>query len=223
MSIGCVTIGDAFNSFATQNPEIYSDAFCSAIETAKRLGATCVNHYCYHICMGELDYSRMERFWNKPLTLAESLKVVLTLENEAHDATATPDNMIKIIKHFNSPYFKTNLDVTNYFHASREGYPEAYDLLKNHIGYVHLKNGCRYRDGMPSYNTGSSMTGYNAPAPIQYTLLQEGSQNIAGLLFQLKNDGLYNGLCTLEPHTEPEFVESFYINEVAYLRKLGLF
>lgn len=221
--VGCVTIGDAFNVAISQKPDEYSDALCSAIEAAKLLEADCVNHYCYHISMGEPDFARMEQFWSKPLRLAESLQIVLALENEAHDSTALPESMLSIVNHFDSPFFKTNFDATNYFHASCEGYPRAYEILKNHIGYVHLKNGCLYQEGMPQQNTGAPMTGYHSPAPIQYTQLQDGSLNMAGLLYRLRHDGTYNGLCTLEPHTKPEYVEEFYINEVTYLRTLGIF
>ena len=221
--IGCVTIGDAFDSSIKTNCEGYVDALCSAIETAKELGAPVVNHYCYHINMDGPDFAVMEKYWAKPIALAEKLKITLALENEAHDSTSTPEKMLSILQHFNSPYYKTNFDATNYFHASCEGYPAAYELLRDYIGYVHLKNGCLYRDGMPRANTGSPMTGYHAPAPIQYTPLPDGAVNIVGLLSRMKEDGSYNGLCTLEPHTKPEFVEAFYGREIAYLRELGFF
>ena len=221
--VGCVTMGDAFDSGIINDPEGYADALCSAIEAAKILGASCVNHYCFHISMNEPDYRLMERYWAKPLALAEELNITLALENEAHDATATPDKMLVVLKHFDSPYFKTNFDATNYFHASCEGYPASYEVLKDYIGYVHLKNGCLYREGMPPENTGAPMSGYHEPAPIQYTPIPDGAVNIAGLLSRIIEDKSYDGLCTLEPHTKPEFVEAFYAREIAYLRRLGFF
>ena len=220
--IGCVTMGDAFNPDIKTDANGYADALCSAIEAAKELGAYCVNHYCFHISMDAPDFARMEEFWKKPLALAESLGIVLALENEAHDSTATPEKMLTVLRHFNSPYFKTNFDATNYFHASCEGYPAAYEVLKDYIGYVHLKNGCLYRDGMPPENTGAPMSGYHEPAPIQYTPLPDGAVNIVGLISRLEEDG-YTGLCSLEPHTTPELVEKFYAREISYLHKLGLF
>jgi sugar phosphate isomerase/epimerase len=221
--IGCVTVNDAFDPAIHSNPDAYIRALCSGIETAKLLGASCVNHYCCHISRNELDFALMERFWTKPLALAEDLKVTLVLENEAHDSTSTPEKMLAVLHNFQSAYFKTNFDATNYFHASCEGYPGAYDLLREYIAYVHIKNGCLYREGLPPQNTGSPMTGYNAPARIQYTSLQDGTVNIPGLLARLEEDGIYNGLCTLEPHTKPEYVEAFYAREIAYLRKTGFF
>lgn len=221
--IGCVTMGDAFDAGAVADGAGYVKALCSAIEAAKALGAPVVNHYCFHISRDEPDFARMERYWTEPLRLAAELGVTLALENEAHDATRTPALMLSVIEHFNHPSFKTNYDATNYFHASCEGYPAGYDVLKNHIGYVHLKNACLHRAGMPAENTGAPMSGLHEPTPIQYTPIPDGALNIAGLIARLMEDGRYDGLCTLEPHTRPEFVEAFYARESAYLRGLGFF
>lgn len=67
------------------------------------------------------------------------------------------------------------------------------------------------------------MSGHYAPMPIQYASIEDGCVNIAGLLRRLQNDGLYNGACTLEPHTQPQYVEPFYACETTALRKLGFF
>lgn len=221
--ICCVTYNDAFNKEIVGQSDVYVKGLCSAIRTAARLGAPCVNHYCYYIAKDHLDFDRMEQYWTKPLLLAEQLGVRLALENEAHDATGTPQGMQKVLDHFDSPWFLTNLDATNYFHASCEGFPMAYDLLKDKIGYVHLKNACLYREGLPAHSTGAPMSGHYAPMPIQYASIEDGCVNIAGLLRRLQNDGLYNGACTLEPHTQPQYVEPFYACETTALRKLGFF
>lgn len=221
--ICCVTYNDAFEADVVADEELYAEGLCSAVRAADRLGAPCVNHYCYYISKDTLDFDRMERFWRKPLKLAEKLGIPLVLENEAHDATGTPQGMRAVLDHFDSPYFLTNLDATNYFHASCEGFPMAYDLLRDKIGYVHLKNACLYRDGLPPQNTGAPMSGYHAPAPIQYASVPDGAVNIFGLLTRLTDDGVYHGACTLEPHTRPEYVEGFYARETAALRRLGFF
>ncbi len=221
--IGCVTLGDAFDEAAVGDEAGYVAALCSAVEAAKILGAPVVNHYCYHISRDEPDFARMERYWSEPLRLAENLNIALALENEAHDATRTPDRMAAVLAHFDHPNFLTNYDATNYFHASCEGYPAGYEVLCDRIGYVHLKNACLHRPGMPQENTGAPMSGHFGPAPIQYTPIPDGALNIAGLITRLMEDGKYDGLCTLEPHTKPEFVQSFYARECAYLHGLGFF
>lgn len=221
----CVTYDGAFDGGATRDAQLYSDKLMEALDAARELGAKAVNHYCYHISLGECNFSRMEQFWTRPLRHAEETGVKLALENEAHDATRTPEGMLSVLKHFDSPYFLTNYDATNYLHASCEGYPAGYEILKAHLGYVHLKNGCLYRADakQPEYNRGAAMSGHYNPAPIQYCPLPDGAVNIPGLLTRLQEDGTYDGVCTLEPHTRPEHVQEFYTRESKWLRRLGFF
>lgn len=200
VQIDCVTLGEAFNVNDDTVPERYAANLCSAIEAAKFLGAGRVNHYCAGISPSEADFKRMEKYWSEPIYLAEKLGIILALENEAHDATKTPDRMIKIIEHFNSPFFKTNLDVTNYYQAGCDGFPDAYDLLRSHIGYIHIKNARRNLDGF------------------RYVPIPRGAVNIGGLLTQVIEEGVYDGLCSLEPHTAPEKVEEYYAIETEWLK-----
>lgn len=47
--------------------------------------------------------------------------------------------MKTIVEHMNSEYFKTNFDATNYYQAGYEGFPYAYEVLKEYIVHVHIK------------------------------------------------------------------------------------
>ncbi len=226
ISIYCVTQGSGFSPEAVKDPKVYVEYLLHAIDAAVFLGAKVVNHYCGHICPGETaDFDRLELYWREPLEYASQKGIVLALENEAHDWTATPEKMLKIMEHFDHPNFKTNFDAVNYFHASCEGFPGAYMLLRPYIGYVHIKNACM-RDArweQPEYNRGQPMSGIHAPSPIQYTTIPRGSLNIPALISRLEEDGEYQGICTLEPHTTPQHVEEFYAEESAWLKKLGFF
>lgn len=224
--IDCVTMEAAFCEQAVESPDYYADLLMGAIDAAVAVGAKLVNHYCYFINLEEEpDFARMEAFWNRPLAYAKEKNVTLVLENEAHDATRRPELTAAIMEHFHDDAFKTNYDAVNYFHASAEGFPVAYEILKPYIGYVHLKNACLHRDGanQPKENVGAPMSGLYAGRPIQYAPIPDGSVNIAGLVSALMEDGFYTGTCTLEPHTVPECVESFYQRETQWLRKLNLF
>lgn len=226
ITIDCVTMEAAFCEQAVESPDFYADLLMGAIDAAAAVGAKLVNHYCYFINLDEKpDFARMEAFWNKPLAYAKEKHVTLVLENEAHDATRRPELMAAIMEHFHDGAFRTNFDAVNYFHASAEGFPAAYEILKPYIGYVHLKNACLHRNGagQPKENEGAPMSGLYEGRPIQYAPIPDGSVNIAGLINALIEDGLYTGTCTLEPHTVPECVESFYRRETQWLRKLNLF
>lgn len=226
IKIHCVTLGCAFSAEAVKSPDIYGEYLMSAIDAAKELGATVVNHYCGEINPHEnADFNRLEKYWRAPLLYAEKNGITLALENEAHDCTRTPEKMLKIMEYFNHKNFKTNFDAVNYFHASCEGFPQAYQVLKPYIGYVHIKNACLYSaaQNQPEYNMGAPMSGYHAPNPIQYTPIPHGAVNIPALLSEIESDGEYKGICTLEPHTTAEHVEEFYARESTWLRQLGFF
>lgn len=226
VTVDCVTLGAAYDKDICSSPKTYEELLYHAIEFAARIGAKLVNHYCYWISREEIpDLHRMEEFWAGPLDFAKREGICLVLENEAHDSTRTPESMRTILDHFHDPFFKTNYDVTNYYHASCEGFPAGYEILKPYIGYVHLKNGCLYREGagQPDPHRGMPMSGLYAPTPIQYAPIPDGAVNIAGLLFRLQEEKSYSGTCTLEPHTQPDFVEDFYRRESNWLRALGFF
>ncbi|MBQ8306056.1 MAG: TIM barrel protein [Blautia sp.] len=224
IDINVVTVEAAFCEDAVKTPEIYTDILCSAIDAAAMAGAKIVNHYCYYINLDEKpDYERLDRFWGPSLDYARRKGITLVLENEAHDVTRNPETTAEIMRHFDDPCFLTNLDAANYFHASREGFPAAYEILKPWIGYIHLKNACLFREGagQPEENRGAPMSGLYAPQPVQYAPLPEGSVNISGLISAVLADGRYQGIMTLEPHTVPENVENFYRIETEWLAKLG--
>ena len=224
--IFCVTQGAGFSPEAVADPAVYAEYLIHAVDAAAELGAQVVNHYCGNISSSDLpDFDVLEQYWRGPLEHAEKRGVTLVLENEAHDSTSTPRKMRRILEHFRHPRFRTNFDAVNYFHASCEGFPGAYEVLRPFIGYVHIKNACLYdpEADQPAYNRGMPMSGLYAPAPIQYTTILEGAVNIPALLTRLEQDGEYTGVCTLEPHTTPEHVEEFYARESAWLRSLGFF
>ncbi len=219
-----VVFGAAFDRSVVNNPDLYADEFAKAVDVAEFFGAKIVNHYCHLISTSdEMDYEILERYYRKALEQAEKKKIVLTLENEAHDMVRTPLKMKMAIEHFNSQYFKTNYDATNYLQSSCEAFPAAYNILREHIKHVHIKNGCKY-DG--TYHTlkewiGGALSGSSAPGNIYYTLANDGAVNNYGLLKTLQSDG-YKGFCTLEPHTDREHVLAYYEPEIAFLRSVDV-
>ncbi len=220
--IGCVTFGGAFDETLFKvDPSVYSDQLVETVRFAKKVGAEVVNHYCFHISMDEhVDIERIKRYMSPAIEEAERLCIPLALENEAHDSTASPEQMKFILESIGSRYFGTNFDATNYYHAGCEGFPFGYDLLKDYIKYVHIKNGCIYKEETHSGldGKGTPMSGLLDGKTIFYPTLGEGAVNIAGLLARLERDG-YNGLVTLEPHVSPSSVEAYYEKEIAFLRK----
>lgn len=224
LTVGSVSSGLGLDSMMTSDPKAFSDELVAAVEAAAFFGARVVNHYSDKIQPGTVpELGRLHEYFDAALKKAEDLGVVLALENEACDASGIPENMLEIVKDFNSPNFKTNFDATNYYHASCEAFPYAYELLRDEIAYVHIKNGRIYRPGGYCPDTkwyGTSMT--RTAGTIYYCEAKDGVVNIDGLLRRLAADG-YDFMCTLEPHTTRQNAIDCIHNEVAYLKGTGLF
>jgi len=221
MNVCCFTFGGGLDPEFVMDRKRFSDEFVRAVELASEFGATIVNHYSDAITpSGIVDLEMLHEYWEGALNRAEELDITLALENEALDATKSPDNMLEIIRSFNSSSFKTNFDATNYYQSGNEPFPYAYEILKKHIVYVHIKNGCKYN---AQYCTdpewvGGPLSGTFAGTSIYYLEAGTGAVNIDGLLDRLDSDG-YDGYCVLEPHTTRQNAIDCIQKEVAYLRK----
>lgn len=223
LHVACVAFGGAFHPEIVQDRALYIRELVLAIEIAHDLGAEMVNHYCNHIAPGfELNFPVLEQYFARPLRRAEELGVTLVLENEAHDVSYRPENVREIVHHFNSPYFRTNFDVANYYQASCEAFPHAYDVVKDAIGYVHIKNGRIAAPDQASDWLGGEMSGSNAGRRILYTPPTEGAVNIIGLLDRLTQDE-YDGYIALEPHSSVANVLAYYQEAIPLLRSMGYF
>ena len=224
MTVGALSSGLGLDTQMTSDPELFSQELVTTVEAAAFFGAKVVNHYSDKIQPGLTpEIERLHQYFDAAVKRAEELGVILALENEAGDASRTPENMLKIVESFDSPNFKTNFDATNYYHASCEAFPYAYELLQKHIAYVHIKNGRLYRPGGFCPDTkwfGGAMT--CEPGTIYYCEAKDGVVNIDGLVHRLAQDG-YQGLCTLEPHTTRENAIRAIHGEVRYLRATDLF
>lgn len=223
----CVAFGAAFDKALTKNKngDLFAVELARAVEAADTLGAKLVNLYCYHICMDDTpNLNVLHRYFDKGIAEAERTGVTIVLENEAHDCTKNPLQMLEAVKGMNSPNFRTNYDSTNYYQAGFEPYPYAYEVLRDVIAYVHIKNGCVYRPehGHKEEFVGGACTGALAGEHIYYPTADDGAVNIEGLLHRLTKDG-YNGFCTLEPHTTPEQCIRYYKDETRYLYGTGFF
>ena len=225
INVCCVAFGSGFDADFAKKKDLFSQELVRTVEVAADMECGIVNHYCDHVLRDSvIDFSLLEGYWGEAIKRAEELGVVLALENEGLDITRTPENMLALIKHFDSDNFKTNFDATNYYQSSNEPFPYAYEVLKDHIVYVHIKNGCIYN---PMYCLdkdwiGGRMCGANEGEDIYYLEAEDGVVNNDGLIKRLASDG-YDGYVTLEPHTSRENAMRCIKHEVAYLNEKGIF
>ena len=221
IGVACVTNGGAFVKEMAENPDRYIESMKETIRVAEELGARFVNCYVYYFALGhDADIKPFVKVMRPIVDYAEEMDVTIVLENEAHDASGTPEGMLRILKAINSDYFRTNFDATNYYHANVEPFPYAYEVLKDYIAYVHLKNGCRFIPGVhPDYAKGAPFAPPNDSQYIFYPPLPYGAVNVEGLIKRLEEDG-YDGFCTLEPHVHTlDKLMEYYKIEIEYLKR----
>lgn len=219
----CVCFGAGFDRELAGDRELFARELERAVLAAKELGARVVNHYCYYVAMEEdCPLDELKKYYEPAIAAAEKYGIYLALENEAHDITKNPDKMREIVEAMNSEYFRTNYDATNYYQAGFEGFPYSYEVLKDLIVHVHIKNGCIYHPefGHKEACKGQKMTGILSGESVYYPVASDGAVNVDGMIRRLRMDG-YEGYCSLEPHTSPEICLEYYEEETRYLYQRG--
>ncbi|HWQ78153.1 MAG TPA: sugar phosphate isomerase/epimerase family protein [Anaerovoracaceae bacterium] len=225
VAVACVAFGGAFDRSIAGDEALYSKELAEAVNAAKYLGVKYVNHYLYYLSMEDrADTERLKRLFSPAIEKAEAAGVTLVLEDEAHDSTKNPVEMLRILEAMDSKYFKVNYDAVNFYQASYEGFPYAYEILKDKIAYIHIKDGCLYvpEHGHSPDALGGMMSGANSGRSIYYPMMGTGILNIYGLIRRIKADG-YEGWCTLEPHTTPELWHTYIQAEISYLKETNAF
>lgn len=215
MTAACVTLGGrAIQRCMVDGPGVGTDALKGAVDAAATLGARIVN--CYLAGIAPAVFVQAVQ---PAAEYAGSLGITIVLENEAHDDSGTALGVRAIIEAVGSPHFATLYDPCNYYQANEEPYPYAYEVLKHHVRYVHLKGGCRYQpDLRPADHRGGTLRGHEDRF-IGYVALPDSAVNSEGVLRRLARDG-YTGFITLEPHVPVEQALAFYQIEVPYARQL---
>ncbi len=107
----------------------------------------------------------------------------MLLENEPAFWADCPDAALAVIEGVASPSFRVNWDPCNSLGCSCGApYPDGYELLKHHVGHLHVKDARLLPDGS-----------------VEYVVLGTGDLDWVGQFAALMADG-YEGYCVLEPH-----------------------
>lgn len=212
MAVACVTLGFGLLGRCREaGPGYGTDALKGAVDAAAALGAPLVN--CY---LAGLPPALVAEAARPAAEYAGAAGVTIVLENEAHDDSGPAASVKAIVEAVGSPFFGTQYDPCNYYHANEEPYPAAYETVKEHVRYVHLKGGCRWDPAArPGDHKGGLMRG-SEDAFIGYTSVPDGVANADGILRRLDRDG-YAGYVTLEPHVPAEHALAYYAIDIPYV------
>jgi len=171
--IGKIKITDEFQP--------HLDKLARVIEIAKKLETRCIRVFSYYIDKGDdLEKWHDEVIFRmkKMAELAEKEGVILLHENEKDIWGELPEQCDRIIREVNSPALRAVFDPANFIQAGATPYPNAYNIMKEHIEYMHIKDALE--------------NGHVVPAGF-------GIGGIESILADLKSSG-WTGFLSLEPH-----------------------
>ena len=134
------------------------------------------------------------------------------------EITTSAEGIIRLLEGVGSPSFKSQFDAGNLQSMGEEAYPYAYELLKEHIRLIHLKDVVKYNPGVSHHRRSESARKLIGTAAARYVTVPvgQGEVNLEGLLQGLVADG-YEGFVDVEPHTVEERLDEFYAEGLGFL------
>ena len=180
--IGVSALGSPIGKISINDPfPPHLERFKKAIDTAVILGAPNIRMFSFFIPKGENPDSYrgavMER-WFAFRQAAEGSGLSLLHENEKEIFGDTPERCLDLLQTMDSPLIRATFDPANFIQCGVEPYPRAYEILKNYITYVHIKD--------------ARWDGVVVPAG-------EGEARLGRTLRSLHASG-YQGFLSIEPH-----------------------
>lgn len=181
-SIGVSAIGSPIGKIQIDDPfEPHLEQFRRALELAEFFDSRYIRMFSFFVPEGQADDYRdpvMERL-RALLAEAEGHPVVLLHENERHIYGDIPRRCRDIHETLDSPQLRMTFDPANFVMVGVRPFTEGYELLKNYIDYLHIKDGLMQEQ--------------------QVVPAGQGDGEIQPLIEALQARG-YKGFASLEPH-----------------------
>lgn len=180
--IGVSAIGSPIGKIKIDDPfEPHLASFRRAIEIAKKLDCQYIRLFSFYVPVGQADAYRpqvMERM-KALLEAAKGQPVILLHENERHIYGDIPRRCRDILETLASPQLRMTFDPANFVIDGVRPFSEGYELLKDYIAYVHVKDALMAEKRV-------------VPAG-------QGDGQVRELLVALRQRG-FDGFLSLEPH-----------------------
>lgn len=171
--IGKININDDF--------EPHLEKLKRVIHIAKELGTKYIRVFSFFIPQGENPENYRDEVMKRMAAMcaeAEKEGVILLHENEKEIYGDTAARCLDIFNSVKSPALKGVFDPANFVQCKESVYPQAFNMLKEHIVYMHIK------DALPDGEV----------VPAGY-----GVGGVENVISDLYTDG-YEGFLSLEPH-----------------------
>ena len=133
--IGKIKITDDF--------EPHLKLFKHTIEIAKILETSYIRMFSFFIPAAEDPKAHREevmRRWSQFIEAAAGSGLILLHENEKEIYGDTPERCLDLLNTMHSDSLKAIFDPANFVQCDVKTYPEAFDLLKDQVVYLHIKD-----------------------------------------------------------------------------------
>lgn len=161
--------------------EPHFDLFKHVVEIAKILETRYIRLFSFFLEADQAEFHRMEVLnrMRQMVDYIEDTDLTLLHENEKDIYGDTAIRCLDLYNEMKSKQFQLIFDPANFVQCHVETYPHAYQMLKDHVKYYHIKDAL--------WDTG-------AVVPAGY-----GDGHLKEIIFDLKKSG-YKGFLSLEPH-----------------------
>lgn len=133
--IGKILITDEFKP--------HLELFRHTIEIARILETKYIRMFSFFIPKGDdpaVYRDEVMRRWKEFIKAAEGTGLILLHENEKEIYGDTAERCLDLIDTMACGYLKAVFDPANFIQCDVETYPHAYELLKDHVAYMHIKD-----------------------------------------------------------------------------------
>ncbi len=172
--IGKIKISEPFKD--------HLELFKHTIEIAKILETEYIRMFSFFMPEGEDPAIYREEVmlrWKAFIKAAEDTGLILLHENEKDIYGDTPERCLDLLNEMSCSYFKAIFDPANFVQCNVKTYPDAYELLKDQVTYMHIKDAVYSEHNV---------------VPSGY-----GDGKVKEILTALYNRG-FKGFLSLEPH-----------------------
>lgn len=180
--IGVSAIGSPIGKIKIDDPfEPHVEDFRRALKVAEFFGCEYIRMFSFYVPAGQADAYR-DQVMERLAALLEEAKghpVVMLHENESDIYGDIPRRCLDIMETFASAQLRTTFDPANYVMNDVHPFTDGYDMLKDYIDYLHVKDGLMADKSV-------------VPAG-------QGDGQIRELLRALESRG-FAGFASLEPH-----------------------
>lgn len=181
----------------TEDFKLHLNLFKHTLEIANILETRYIRMFSFFIPKGEepdLYRDEVMKRWCQFIKAAEGFGVVLLHENEKGIYGDTAERCLDLLKTMNCDYMKAIFDPANFVQCGVETYPHAYNLLKDYVVYLHIKDAVVSDKHVVPFGYGDGK--------IEEILKELYNRRFTGFLSLEPHLGSFQGFAELEPNSK---------------------